>query len=234
MISSEKVASAELVKIVPGYGDMAQAEVIFNAIISEAVDRCKSIKVTDDASYKAANEALLELRSFDKRLEEARKKHLQPLTEYSRHINNTFTSLRQPLVEADSYLTRQNQDYRNAVNAAAAKEQARLNRLEDRREARAEERGEVPVLPETVSQIVPTAEKTVETDSGKMSYRTDYKAERIPGKEKLIPMPYFYTEKVLAVVDQLVNATVRSSKGTIPVPGYRILKVETPVSRPGI
>jgi hypothetical protein len=194
-------------------------EVALRITIAELLEGLTGLKVTDKETEAIASSGLVRIRNFRKNFDADRKGHLKPLREYTSKLNSKCDELIAPLNPVEADIVRQLGAYRKAVDKAAQKEQARLQRLAERRQERAEAKGEVPVIPEVLAPIVEGAPKSIDTEGGKVSWRIDWKAERIKGQEHLIPRDLFHTEIIYKVID-------------VKVPGYRIYSEKVPVTRP--
>lgn len=198
-----------------------------DSIISD----CREIVVIDEATNLIAAEGLGKLRKLVKRIKEMADAARRPYKDEITKINSSEKFLTDGCLEADRHLVFEQQKYRSAQIEAQRKEQERQNRLAIKRAERAEEKGIERPVPEVVPPIVQGPSKKIETDSGSVSFRTDWKAERIPGKEKDIPIEYFHNEDVYKVVDIKIGAIARATKGSVQIPGYRIFSVQTPITR---
>ncbi len=212
-----------IITMTPATKELESPSIILSSKISAVVADCMTIKVADDSSANLANDALIRVRTFLKAIEEQRKAHLQPLNNYVKDVNSRFASLKLPIESVESHLLNEIQVYRNAINAAARREQERQNRLAEKRADRAEAKGVERPIPEVVAPIVQGAPKKLETIAGNVSYRKDWKADVV--NPDLVPREYLMIDTVK------INRVVQASKGSIPIPGVRIYCVEVPVTR---
>ena len=222
-LSSKGETETALVEIKPELNQLDQAEVILNEQVSLIVANYLTLSVTDEQSNLTANDALTRLRAFRKQIDEKRKSHLKPLKDYTDNINARFRAISKPIDAAEQYVEGQILNYRAEINRIAAKEQERLQNLAERRKERAEAKGETPPIPEAVAPIVPGAAKSVDTDAGKVSFRTDWLYEIVDAEA----LPRMY----LTPDTKKIGDVVRASKGGIQIPGVRIYSKEVPITR---
>jgi|GEM_PF-1885597 len=193
-------------------------------------DEARELQVVDEASNATALEMLTAARGYVKKIDRLKKRWLDPLNKQVKLIRGDFDAMKSPAQEADQILSRKTSDYRARVKEAQRKEQARLNKLAERRQERAakraEERGEdaPPVIP--LAPKVEAPAKTVETESGaKVTYRKRTHFEVIDAAQ--IPREY------LSIDEKKIGAAVRAGIATPenPIPGVRIWVTEEPVVR---
>ena len=182
-----------------------------------------SLEVVDEPTQGQAAAGLAQLRTFMKQTEENRKELVKPLNDHVKFINGRFETLLRPIKEAENYLELQIRKYRQRIEDARRKEQDRLQRLQERREERAEAAGKPSPIPEVIAPLVTGNIKTVETVNGKVSFRTDWKAEIVD--EAKLPREYLMPDVIK------INAVVKAQRGTIQIPGVRIYTEEVPVVR---
>ncbi len=210
-------------------GDIALQDV--NIILKEEWEQyaedCMKVIVSDEDSYNKAQllfaKTSLKLRATDN----AQASFEKPIKDYLKAFRAKVETALYPMTKALAHLDRQLKDYRWTVEQARLKEQAHLQKLAENQRARDIAKGKTPTLPEAVAAVVLRMAKTTETEAGKVTARVIWKAERIKGKEHLIPKEYFMTEAVYKAIDTEVGAIARATKGAIQVPGYRIFSEES-------
>lgn len=145
-------------------------------------DEARALTIVDDASNNYALTLLSQSRKHVKRIDELKKRWLDPLNEQIKLIRGDFDQMAAPAKEADQILSRKTSDYRMRVAEAARKEQERLRVLAEKRQAAAAARAEAkgleapPVIP--LVPVVSAPAKTVETDAGaKITYRKQIHCE---------------------------------------------------------
>ena len=213
----------EALQIKPKDIIIAQPEVALAEWVSSLVEKYATLKVIDEPSQLEAAAAHAEVHGFLKQIELEKLSVTKPAREWVNNINDRVLNLTTPLKKLDTNILSELQTYRDGVRTAQAKEQARLNKLADNRAAKAEAAGRPSPLPEPVAPLVSGPPKSLETDLGNTSFRTDWKAELV--NPSLLPREYLMPDETK------INAVVRASKGSIQIPGVRIFSVEVPVTR---
>jgi len=133
-------------------------------------DEARDLVICDEATNGTGLSMLAQCRKATKRIDELKKRWLDPLNRQIKVIRDDFDAMAAPAREADQILARKTADYRMKVQEAARKEQERLRILAEKRQeraaAKAEERGcEPPAIIPLMPTVAPPA-KTVETESG--------------------------------------------------------------------
>jgi hypothetical protein len=139
-------------------------------------DEARELRIVDEPTNSRALSLLSDCRKTVRRIEELKKRWLDPLNDQIRLIRGDFDQMAAPAKEADSILARKTSDYRAKVAEAARKEQERLRLLAEKRYERAAEKAEERgVEPPPMMPIVPTVAppaKTVAIDGEtKITYR---------------------------------------------------------------
>ena len=202
---------------------IAQPEIAIAEWVTSIVGKYATLKVTNEASQIEATAAHAEIHGYLKQIESEKLLVTKPAREWVQDINDRVLNLIIPLKKLRDNLLLELRTYRDSIREAQVKEQARLQKLADNRAARAEAAGRPAPLPEAVAPLVSGPPKSLETDMGSTSFRTDWKAEIVNGS--LLPREYLMPDETK------INAVVRASKGTIPIPGVRIYSIEVPVTR---
>lgn len=176
-----------------------------------------SVSVSDAESEGLAANMLVAVRTKLREIETERKSWTDPLEQQKKRLIGEFKKLSEPLVRAETHLSNELTKYRNVLLAAAQKEEERLRRLQDKRNERAAEKGKPSPLPETIIPYVPTPEKTISTQNGKLTYTTRWHAELVD----IAKVPMFLHGVQIVKVDMvavngLVNAGIRE------IPGFKI------------
>ena len=210
-------------QIIPPTAEFLSPQVILASKIAEVVANYMTIVVKDEETSVVAAVALTRVRAFLKSIDEERKAYIQPFNDFVKEINSKSKSLCEDLVKAHLHLISELRDYRQQIEKARQKEQARLDRLAQRRFERAEAQGKPTLIPEAISSIVRGAPKSVETEVSKVTFRTDWRAEIVD--ESLLPRQYLIPDEVG------ILAMIRATKGTVKIPGVRAYSVEVPVTR---
>lgn len=179
------------------------------------------IQVKDEATQVEAADALANLRNIIRQVEETRKELVKPLNDHVKFINSRFEQFLNPVKKAENYLREQISQYRAQVEETRRKEQARQDRLAEKRAERAEERGDVRPIPEVVAPMVSGPPKTIEVSTGRLSFMKIRKWE-VLNLEK-IPREYFVLDE--SRITKVVKA------GIPDISGIRIWEEEVPVAR---
>jgi hypothetical protein len=200
------------------------------AQVRTIADAARELEIVDEQTNAQALEMLAQARKAHKRIEALKKRWLEPLTKQVKLIRDDFAAMAAPAKEADRILAAKTSAYRAEVAEAARREEARLRKLaekrQERREAKAAERGEdLPPVTLAPPTVAPPA-KTVATDSGaKVTYRTTTHFEVVD--PALVPDAY------KSVDEKKVGAAVRAGIASPdnPIPGVRIWTTEEAVVR---
>lgn len=182
----------------------------------ELLERAHSIEIVDDQSDFEAAEFLAQVKTMRKGWDELRHFFTDPLEATKKMYIAKFKTDDAPLEEAQKIVGGKHIAYQRAAQEAARKEQERLRKLAEARQARqaakAEEKGlEAPpvVIPMPTIQAPP---KTLHTASGSITTRTVWKHEVIDFG--LLPEEYKIADDVK--LGKVVRAGVRE------IPGVRI------------
>lgn len=193
-------------------------------------DDARELQISDEPTNNQALLMLSDCRKTVRRIEELRKRWLEPLNDQIKVIRSDFEAMAAPAKEADQILSRKTSDYRMKLAEAARKEQERLRLLAEKRyeraRERAEERGvEPPPLVPLVPTVAPPA-KTVSVDAEtKITYRKQTHFEIFDPVQ--VPREYLKPDEVK------IGAVVRAGVFTKdnPMPGVRIWTTEEPTVR---
>lgn len=184
-------------------------------------DDARDLTIVDEATNNTALTMLAQCRKAVKRIDDLKRRWLDPLNDQIKLIRSDFDRMAAPAKEADSILAQKTAAYRAKVQEAARKEQERLRLLAEKRQvaavARAEAKG---VEPPPVVPLVPTVAapaKTVETDCGaKITYRKQTHFEVVdPAK-----VPHEYWAIDMVKIGAAVRAGIYGPDN--PIPGVRI------------
>lgn len=213
----------EVLQIKPRDLIIDQPEIIIAARVTSLVEKYATLKVVDESSQIEATVAHAEIHGYLKQIEAEKLIVTKPARNWVEDINSRVLNLITPLKKLRDTLLAELQTYRDSVRAAQAKEQARLNRLAEKRLERAEAAGRPNPLPEAIAPLVTGPPKSIENVESTTSFRVDWKAEVIDAS--LLPREYLMPDETK------INAVVRASKGSIQIPGVRVFSVEVPVTR---
>jgi len=213
----------EVLQVKPKDIIIAQPEVALAEWVSSLVEKYAALKVTDETGQIEATTAHAEIHGYLKQIEIEKLKVTSPAREWVQDINSRVLNLVIPLEQLRDKLLFELQTYRDGVRTAQVKEQARLLKLAENRKERAEAAGRPAPLPEAIAPLVTGPPKSLKTDMGNTSFRTDWKAEIIDAYK--LPREYLIPDETK------INAIVRASRGSIQIPGVRIYSVEVPVTR---
>lgn len=188
-------------------------------------DDARELVIRDEASNALALDMLSRVRKTVRRIDDLKKRWLDPLNAQVKLIRGDFDAMAAPAKEADQILARKTSDYRMKIAEAARKEQERLRRLAEKRQAaaaaRAEAKGlETPVVVPLVPVVAAPA-KTVKTESGaKITYRKQTHFEVVDPSS--VPREYWTLD------EKKIGAAVRVGIATPdnPIPGVRIWVTE--------
>jgi hypothetical protein len=163
------MVQAATAEVLTSYAEDAEVKEV--AVRARTIaDEARALEVVDEASNGLALTMIAECRKATSRIDDLRRKFVDPLNAHVKNINSFFKDQVAPADEANRILTKKASDYRMKVAEAARKEQERLRLLAEKRQQAAAEKAEAkgleapPVMP-----IVPTVAapaKTVQTDTG--------------------------------------------------------------------
>ena len=182
----------------------------------ELLERAQSIEIVDDESHLEAAEFLAQVKTMRKGWDELRHFFTDPLEATKKMYIAKFKADDAPLEEAQRIVGGKHVAYQRAQQEAARKEQERLRKLAEAKQARqaakAEEKGleEPPVvIPMPTIQAPP---KTLNTASGSVTTRTVWKHQVVD--MATLPDEYKIADDVK--LGKVVRAGVRE------IPGVRI------------
>jgi len=182
----------------------------------ELLQRAQSIEIVDDESDFAAVEFLAQVKTARKRWDELRHWFTDPLETQKKRIIAKFKAGDDPLAATEKIVGQKHLTWTIAQREAARKEQERLRKLAEAKQARqaakAEEKGlDAPpvVIPMPTVQAPP---KTVRTESGSVTIRTTWKHEVLD----MAALPDEYKMPDAVKLGKVVRAGVRE------IPGVRI------------
>ena len=182
----------------------------------ELLERAQSIEIVDDESDFAAAEFLAQVKTARKGWDELRHWFTDPLETQKKRIIAKFKADDEPLERAQKIVGAKHLVYQRVQQEAARKEQERLRKLAEAKQARqaqrAEDKGlEAPpvVIPMPTVQAPP---KTIHTASGSVTTRTVWKHEVLD--MAALPDEYKIADEVK--LGKVVRAGVRE------IPGVRI------------
>lgn len=173
-----------------------------------------ALVVNTDADMAVAAQAVVKLHLFNKKAEELRKEKTAPLNAQVKWWNDQFKILTDPIGQLERSINSKVFAYRQMVEAARRKEQARQDALASKRMERAEAKGITPAIPEVVAPIVAGPEKRVETDFGKASFTEKWNFTIT--NEALIPREYLMVDEVK------IRRVVKALKADTKIPGVRV------------
>jgi hypothetical protein len=165
------------------------------------LSRCQ-ITVVDTETEMQAAQALSAIRSQLKKIDIERKTWTDPLEQQKKRLIEVFKKLTQPLTEAENYIDSQLRTYRMKLEALRMKEEARLRALQEKRNERAAEKGKPSPLPETIIPFVQGSPKTVQSESGSVTYVERWKAEIID----ITKVPYQFLLPDMVSLNKLAQA----------------------------
>ena len=172
-----------------------------------------SLEIQDETSLMQASETLWAIRTFLKKVESVRIFFTKPLNDHLKDINAEFKQITNPLSNLDKQITQKLKDYRQQVEAKRLEEQARLN-------AEAQARQETSLIPEAIAPIVPAQSKSVQTETGKITFIKIRRWEL----EDISKVPLEY----LKLDDAKITAVIKAGGN---IPGIRPWFEETPQRR---
>jgi len=182
----------------------------------ELIERAEGIEIVNDETDLDAAEFLAQVKTARKRVDELRHWFTDPLETQKKNIIARFKSTDAPLEQAQKIVGGKHLAYQRVQQEAARKEQERLRKLAEAKQARqaqrAEDKGlEAPpvVIPMPTIQAPP---KTIHTASGSVTTRTVWRHEVLD--MAALPDEYKIADEVK--LGKVVRAGVRE------IPGVRI------------
>jgi hypothetical protein len=182
--------------------------------------RAREIDIVDDASDMEAKQFLVQVTTARKRWDELRHWFVDPQNAYIKAINNLFKAQAAPVDEAESILRGKVSAYFRAKQDAARKEQERLRKLAEARNARqaakAEANGTEPPPAIFPLPTVAVPEKTTHTESGSVTLRKRWTFEIVD--------PAQVPDEYKTVDERKIGAVVKA--GIRNIPGVYIFEKE--------
>ena len=173
----------------------------------------KGLEIKDETSFIQAGEILWAIRTFLKKVESMRVFFTKPLHDHMTNINTEFKQISAPLSTLDKQITQKLKDYRQQIEAKRLEEQARLD-------AEAQARQETSLIPEVIAPIVPAQSKSVQTETGKITFMKVRKWE----VEDITLVPPIF----MKLDEAKVTATIKAG---VDIPGIRTWYEEIPQAR---
>jgi len=173
-----------------------------------------ALVVNTDADMATAAQAVVKLHLFNKKAEELRKEKTAPLNAQVKWWNDQFKILTDPIGQLERTINSKVFAYRQLVEEARRKEQARQDALAAKRMERAEAKGITPAIPEIVAPIVAGPEKRIETDMAKVSFTENWTFQITD--ETLIPREY------LMVDESKIRKVVKALKADTKIAGIKV------------
>ena len=173
-----------------------------------------ALVVNTDADMAVAAQAVVKLHLFNKKAEELRKEKTAPLNAQVKWWNDQFRILTDPIGQLERGINSKVFAYRQIVEAARRKEQARQDALAAKRMERAEAKGITSPIPEVIAPIVAGPEKSLTTDMGKASFTEKWNFQITD--ESLLPREYLMANEVK------IRAVVKALKADTKIPGVRV------------
>ena len=173
-----------------------------------------SLEIQDETSLIQASETLGAIRSFLKKVETVRVFFTKPLNDHLTNINAEFKQISAPLSNLDKQITQKLKDYRQQIEAKRLEEQARLD-------AEAQARQETSLIPEVIAPIVPAQSKSVQTETGKITFMKVRKWKVVNLLN--VPQEYFILDETR--ITKLVKSGIEH------IPGIQIFWEEIPQQR---
>lgn len=173
--------------------------------------------IAKDEDLKPAIDDLSLIAKLKKALNEKKAEYVKPIKAYLDAVNTVFAGIMAPLEEADTITRQKITVYRAAIEKARLEAEA-INQAKidlARREEALTGEHTVDLTP----VIAPDQVKKVTTDMGTVSTQKVYKFEVID--KALVPEEYKLVDTAK------VGAVVKASKGTIVIPGIKIIVDET-------
>lgn len=213
----------EILQIKPKNLNILQPEIAIAEWITSLVEKYSTLKVTDEASQVEATAAHAEIHGYLKQIESEKLLVTKPAREWVQNINDRVLNLITPLKKLRDTLLSELQTYRDGIREAQAKEQARLNRLAEKRMERAEAAGRPAPLPEAIAPLVTGPPKSLETDMGNTSFVKHWYFVIV--NPDLIPKEYW------DINETRLNAVAIALKDKTNIPGGYAAFKETPSTR---
>ena len=141
----------------------AECEALLKEIAKTTVEN-------EDEKAQAAD-WLARVRGFLKGAEELRKELVGPLNEQVKAINSAFTTALISAKEAETNLNKGLSNFFQEQQRLQRLEQARLDKLAEKRAEKAEAQGVVSPIPEIISAVAARPEKTTVTEAGTVGMR---------------------------------------------------------------
>jgi hypothetical protein len=195
----------------------------FQTLAGDALElfaRAHEIEIVDDASDLEAKQFLVQVTTARKRWDELRHWFVDPQNAHIKAINNLFKAQASPVDEAESVLRGKVGVYFHTRQEAARKEQERLRKLAEARNARqavrAEERGEEPPALIFPLPTVATPEKTTHTESGSVTVRKVWRFRVVD--------PTQVPDEYKVVDERKIGAVVKA--GIRNIAGVEIFEIE--------
>jgi hypothetical protein len=193
-------------------------------------DKAKQIQITDDDTYRAAGEILLQIKDLRRQVDEAFDPIISKAHEAHREALAQKKRADAPLVEAEGIIKPRIAAYINEINRKRAEEEARLREEarkaeEERRliEAiKAEESGQVEKAEEILAAPVEIAKVRPITEAPKVagiSVQKRWTYRIIDGT--LIPREYLTPDH------SKIGMIVREGKGETTIPGIEVFSEDT-------
>ena len=210
-------------QIIPPTVELESPQVILVGKIAEVAAECMAIEVKDERTSVIASDALTRVRAFLKGIDEEAHAYIKPRNDFIKNFRIRITSLCGDLVKAQSHLTNELLGYRQRIESARQKEQARLDRLAQKRFERAEAQGKPSPIPEAISPVVTGPPKSIRTDIGGVSFRQQW--HFVVTNPDLIPKEYW------DISQSRLDAAARNLKEKTNIPGGYASWEEVPVTR---
>ena len=173
-----------------------------------------SVEINNEGSLSQASESLGAIRNFLKKVESVRVFLTRPLNDHIKNINQEFNKIKIPIGNLDSEICNKMRAYRRKVEQQRAEEQARLDAV-----AQANH-NETSLIPEVIAPIVPAQSKSVQTETGKITFMKIRRWEL----EDISKVPLEY----LKLDDAKITAVIKAGGN---IPGIRPWFEEIPQSR---
>lgn len=207
--------------------ELVPSEVTENQIVQTINERAiallaeaHGLKIVDDESDARGVDIVLRAKSLRRDLSNARSDATTPYERRKKAIIRWFTAHDSPLESVERETGDQHLRYQARVREAARKEQERLQKLADARNAKAAVKAEAKGVEPPVMIPVPTVQappKTVKTAAGSLTVKTVWSFEVVD----LSALPDEYKMADEAKLGRVVRAGVRQ------IPGVRIFETES-------
>jgi len=199
-----------LVRIAPETDEKATA--LYNEGV-KLLEYAKAREITCNGDMKPATEDLAVITKTKQAIELIRQEYVKPIRHHLDAINTAFKEFTAPLIDADAINRKKLIIYRAEVERQIAEAQAIEQEKLDlaRREEKLTGEHTVDLAPVDTPEV---ASKRVHTDMGSMGTLKTYKWEL----EDITKVPREYLIPNAVLIGQMV----RSSKGTISIPGIRV------------